>query len=57
MSAALFAVFYRDDAQGPVARYAGKRASREPFATYAEAEAIRQACPNGSQMETREVAA
>lgn len=49
-----FAVYYREDAQGSVARYGGQRASAHAFG-YAEAEEIRQGSPNGSQMETREV--
>lgn len=47
-------IHYRDDATGPVARYAGQRASTEPM-PQREAEEIRRACPNGAQMELREV--
>lgn len=50
-----FAVYYREGAQGPVARYAGQCATRDAVPTYEEAERIRRACPNASQMETREV--
>lgn len=50
-------VYYRDDAQGPVARYAGQRATREPLPDYDTAEAVRRACPNATQMETREASA
>jgi len=53
----MWAVFYRESAQGPVARYAGQRAMRDAVATYDEAEQIRRACPNATQMETREVPA
>lgn len=52
----MWAIYYRDDATGHVERYAGQRASREPFASHDDAEAIRRACPNATQMETREVA-
>lgn len=47
-------LYYHDDAEGPVARFAGMRASREAMSSR-EAEEIRRACPNGAQMESREV--
>ena len=45
-------IYYRDDADGFAAPFAGQRATREPMPR-AEAEDIRRACPNGSQMEVR----
>lgn len=45
-------LYYRDDADGFVAPFAGQRATREPMPRD-EAETIRRACANGGQMEVR----
>ena len=49
---ALVDLYYRDDADGFAAPFAGRRATREPMSRD-EAETIRRACPNGAQMEVR----
>jgi len=48
-----FHLWWRDDADGYVRSFAGKRASREPVATLAEAEELRRAMPNGVHIDIR----